>query len=221
MAKKAGAVTAIDGAQAVPHMPVKISELGCDFYAFSGHKMLGPTGIGVLYGRKELLESIDPFHGGGEMIREVFLDHATWNDVPFKFEAGTVNIADTIGLRAAVQYLASLGMDKVREHELRMLRYAMEVLPRVKGFTMYGPRIPEQRGGLVSFNLGDVHSHDVATILDGEGIAIRSGHHCAQPLMRWLDVAATSRASFHVYNTTDDIDALVAGLQKVRGVFGT
>jgi cysteine desulfurase/selenocysteine lyase len=202
-------------------MPVKISELGCDFYGFSSHKMLGPTGIGVLYGRKQLLESIDPFHGGGEMIREVFPDHATWNDVPYKFEAGTVNIADTIGLGAAVDYLSSLGMERGREHELKLLRYALEVLPKVKGFSMYGPRMPEQRGGVVSFNLGGVHPHDVATILDGEGIAIRSGHHCAQPLMRWLDVAATSRASFYVYNTTVDIDALVAGLQKVKGVFGS
>ncbi len=220
MAKRAGAVSVVDGAQSVPHMPVNIADLGCDFYAFSGHKMLGPTGIGVLYGRKELLEAIDPFHGGGEMIREVFLDHATWNDVPYKFEAGTVNIAGAIGLGAAVDYLTSIGMEKVREHELKLLRYAIEVLSRVKGFKGYGPRRPEQRSGIVSFNLGEVHSHDVATILDEEGVAIRSGHHCAQPLMRWLDVAATSRASFHVYNSTDDIDVLAAGLEKVRRVFG-
>jgi len=218
-ARRAGAVSVVDGAQSVPHMPVNIAELGCDFYAFSGHKMLGPTGIGVLYGRKELLERIDPFHGGGEMIREVFLDHATWNDVPHKFEAGTVNIADAIGLGAAIDYLSSLGMDKVREHELRLLGYAMEALSRVREVKVYGPRRPEQRGGVVSFNLGDIHSHDIATILNEEGIAIRSGHHCAQPLMRWLDVAATNRASFHVYNTTEDIDALVSGLEKARRVF--
>ncbi|MDV3243673.1 MAG: cysteine desulfurase [Nitrososphaerales archaeon] len=219
MARKAGAVTVVDGAQSVPHMPVNISEIGCDFYAFSGHKMLGPTGIGVLCGRKELLEEMDPFQGGGEMIREVFLDHATWNEVPHKYEAGTVNIADAIGLGAAVDYLSSLGMDKVREHELRLLRYAMEVLPKVKGFTPYGPKRAEQRSGVISFNVADIHSHDLSTILDEEGIAIRSGHHCAQPLMRWLDVAATSRASFHVYNSRDDVDALLSGLEKARKVF--
>jgi cysteine desulfurase/selenocysteine lyase len=218
-ARRAGAISVVDGAQAVPHMPVDISEIGCDFYAFSGHKMLGPTGIGVLYGRKELLEAIDPFQGGGEMIREVFNDHATWNDVPYKFEAGTVNIADAIGLGAAVDYLSSLGMERVREHEIRLLRYGMEALSRVPGFTAYGPREPERRGGVIAFNLGDVHSHDVATLLDEEGIAIRSGHHCAQPLMRWLDVPATSRASFYVYNDPDDIDCLVDGLEKVRRVF--
>jgi len=219
LARKAGAISVVDGAQAVPHMPVDLREVGCDFYAFSGHKMLGPTGIGVLYGRKALLEEIDPFQAGGEMIREVFDDHATWNDVPYKFEAGTVNIADAVGLGAAVDYLSAIGMDRVREHEVRLLKYAMDVLPKVKGFTFYGPRDPERRGDVMAFNLGDVHSHDVATILDEEGIAIRSGHHCAQPLMRWLDVPATSRASFYVYNDTEDIDALAAGLEKVRRVF--
>jgi cysteine desulfurase/selenocysteine lyase len=218
-ARKAGAVSVIDGAQAVPHMPVDLRAIGCDFYAFSGHKMLGPTGIGVLYGRKSVLEAIDPFQAGGEMIREVFDDHATWNDVPYKFEAGTVNIADAIGLGAAVDYLTAIGMERVRDHEVRLLRYALETLPKVTGFTSYGPREPEKRGGVVAFNFGDVHSHDVATILDQEGIAIRSGHHCAQPLMRWLDVPSTSRASFHVYNDTDDIDALAMGLEKVRSVF--
>ncbi len=218
-ARKAGAVTVVDGAQSVPHMPVDISRLGCDFYAFSGHKMLGPTGIGVLWGKRELLERMEPFQGGGEMIREVFLDHATWNDLPYKYEAGTVNIADSIGLGAAVDYLRSLGMEKVRDHEVQLLRYAMEVLEKVEGFKMYGPMRPEQRGGVVSFNLADVHPHDLATILDEEGIAIRSGHHCAQPLMRWLDVVATSRASFHVYNSYDDIDALRSGLEKARKVF--
>ncbi len=219
MARKAGAVSVVDGAQAVPHMPVDVRKLDCDFYAFSGHKMLGPTGIGVLYGRSELLEKADPFQAGGEMIREVFADHATWNDVPYKFEAGTVNIADAIGLGAAVDYLSSLGMERVRDHEVRLLKYAMEALSKVKGFTAYGPRDAEKRGGVIAFNLGDVHSHDVATILDEEGVAIRSGHHCAQPLMGWLDVPATSRASFYVYNDTDDIDALTAGLGKVREVF--
>jgi cysteine desulfurase/selenocysteine lyase len=218
-ARRAGAVTVVDGAQSAPHMPVDVSEIGCDFFAFSGHKMLGPTGIGVLYGRKELLEGMEPFHGGGEMIREVFLDHATWNDVPYKFEAGTVNIADAVGLGAAMDYLSSIGMAKVREHEVNLLKYALEVLATVKGFIQYGPRDVNQRGGVVSFNLADVHPHDLATILDEEGVAIRSGHHCAQPLMRWLDVAATSRASFYIYNSYDDVDSLKAGLEKARSVF--
>ncbi|MDV3277642.1 MAG: aminotransferase class V-fold PLP-dependent enzyme [Nitrososphaerales archaeon] len=185
----------------------------------SGHKMLGPTGIGVLFGRKELLQAMEPFHGGGEMIREVFLDHATWNDVPYKFEAGTVNIADAIGLGAAIDYLSSIGMKNVREHEVKLLKYALDVLGKVKGFEPYGPSDVRQRGGVVSFNLADVHPHDLATILDEEGIAIRSGHHCAQPLMRWLNVAATSRASFYIYNSYDDVDSLRDGLEKARKVF--
>ncbi|QQG49543.1 MAG: cysteine desulfurase [archaeon] len=218
-ASSAGATTVVDGAQAVPHLPVDVSSIGCDFYAFSGHKMLGPTGIGGLFGRKALLEEMDPFHGGGEMIREVFLDHSTWNDVPYKFEAGTVNIADSIGLGAAVDYLTSIGMGKVRDHERRLIGYALSELAKVKGFKHYGPSDPEKKAGVISFNLADVHPHDLATILDEEGIAIRSGHHCAQPLMRWLDVAATSRASFHVYNSNDDIDALRAGLEKAAQIF--
>ncbi|MDG6909748.1 MAG: cysteine desulfurase [Nitrososphaerota archaeon] len=218
-AHAAGAITVVDGAQSVPHMPVDVASMGADFFAYSGHKMLGPTGIGALVGRKDLLDDMDPFQGGGEMIREVFLDHATWNDVPYKFEAGTVNIADAIGLGAAVDYLTSVGMGKVREHEVLLLKYALEVLAKVKGFHAYGPEDPDRRGGVISFNYADVHPHDLATILDEEGIAIRSGHHCAQPLMRWLDVAATSRASFHVYNSYDDIDALKAGLQKAGGIF--
>jgi cysteine desulfurase/selenocysteine lyase len=220
MARRAGAVTVVDGAQSVPHMPVSLSEIDCDFYAFSGHKMLGPTGIGALVGRKELLDEMDPFQGGGEMIKEVFLDHSTWNAVPYKFEAGTVNIADAIGLGAAVDYLSSLGMSKVRDHEVRLLNYANGVLAKVKGFTSYGPADPDRKAGVISFNLGDVHPHDLATILDGEGIAIRSGHHCAQPLMQWLGVAATSRASFNVYNSYDDIDALKSGLEKAGAIFG-
>jgi cysteine desulfurase/selenocysteine lyase len=217
--KAAGATTLVDGAQAVPHMPVDISNVGCDFYAFSGHKMLGPTGIGVLVGRKELFEEMDPFHGGGEMIREVFLDHSTWNEVPHKYEAGTVNIAGSIGLAAAVNYLESLGMDRVRKHETTLLQYAANILSRVKEFHSYGPKDARRRSGIVSFNLADVHSHDLATILDEEGIAIRAGHQCAQPLIRLLDVAAISRASFYIYNSFDDIDALGAGLQKARRIF--
>ena len=218
-AKRAGAVTVVDGAQSVPHMPVNIGSIGCDFYAFSGHKMLGPTGIGVLAGRVELLESMEPFHGGGDMIREVFLDHSTWNDVPYKFEAGTVNIADAIGLGAAVDYLSAMGMDKVREHEVRLVEYALETLAKVKGFDSYGPTDSRSKSGVISFNLADVHPHDLATILDEEGIAIRSGHHCAQPLMRWLNIAAASRASFHVYNSYDDVDLLKAGLEKAGAIF--
>jgi len=218
-ARRAGATTVVDGAQSVPHMPVNVESIGCDFYAFSGHKMLGPTGIGALVGKKGLLEGMEPFHGGGEMIREVFLDHSTWNDVPYKFEAGTVNIADTIGLGAAVDYLSAIGMDKVREHEVRLLEYALDTLAKVKGFHPYGPADPTKKGGVISFNLADVHPHDLATILDEEGVAIRSGHHCAQPLMRWLDVAAASRASFHVYNSYDDVDALKFGLEKAGAIF--
>ena len=218
-ARAAGATTVVDGAQSVPHMPVNVADVGCDFYAYSGHKALGPTGIGALVGKKELLEEMEPFNAGGEMIREVFLDHATWNDVPYKFEAGTVNIADAIGLGAAVDYLTAIGMEKVREHEVRLLQYALESLSEVKGFQPYGPADPGKRGGVISFNLGDVHPHDLATILDEEGNAIRSGHHCAQPLMRWLDVAATSRASFHVYNSYDDVDSLRAGLEKAGAIF--
>lgn len=185
----------------------------------SGHKMLGPTGIGALVGKRKLLEDMDPFQGGGEMIREVFLDRSTWNDVPHKFEAGTVNIADSVGLGAAVDYLSSLGMDKVRNHELRLIKYALDALSRVKGLSLYGPSSPGGRGAVFSFNLADIPSHDLATILDDEGIAIRSGHNCAQPLMRWLSIEATSRASFYVYNSFDDVDALVAGLEKARSIF--
>ncbi len=219
ISRKAGAATVVDAAQSVPHMPVDFSQIGCDFLAFSGHKMLGPTGIGALVARKELLEEMDPFHGGGEMIREVFPDHSTWNDVPFKFEAGTANIADAVGLGAAVDYLRSLGMDAVREHEVGLLRYAVESLSRVKGLRMFGPANPERRGGVLAFNLADIHAHDLSTILDEDGIAIRAGHHCAQPLMEWLGVAATARASFYIYNSNDDVDALVAGLEKARRIF--
>src|SRR5437660_1293779 len=211
-ARKAGSLSVVDGAQSVPHMPVSVSDVGCDFFAFSGHKMLGPTGIGVLYGRRELLEEMAPFQGGGEMIREVHLDGAKWNDVPYKFEAGTADIAGAIGLLAAIEYLSEIGMEKVRRHDVELLRYAIEVLQGIKGLQLYGPERAEERSGVVSFNLADVHPHDSATILDGEGVEIRSGHHCAQPLMEWLCVPATSRASLHGYNSYDDIDALKAGL---------
>lgn len=218
-ARRSGAKTVVDAAQSVPHMPVDVSQIGADFLAFSGHKMLGPTGIGALFGKKQLLEEMDPFQGGGEMIREVFLDRATWKEPPEKFEAGTVNIAGTIGLGAAVDYLSELGMGNVRKHEVMLVKYALEALKKIKDVKVYGPPRPVDRGGVISFNIGDIHPHDLATILDSEGIAIRSGHHCAQPLMRWLDVPATSRASFYIYNSYDDVDALCRGIEKARGVF--
>jgi cysteine desulfurase / selenocysteine lyase len=219
LARKAGATTLVDAAQSAPHMPVDVQEMGCDFLAFSGHKMLGPTGIGVLYGRKELLDSMDPFQSGGDMIKEVHTDGARWNDVPYKFEAGTTNIADAIGLGVAVQYLGALGMENVRRHEVDLVKYAFERMSRIANLKIYGPMDPEARGGVISFNLADIHPHDMASILDEEGVAIRSGHHCAQPLMEHLGVPGTSRASFYVYNSTADIDDLVGALLKAKSVF--
>jgi cysteine desulfurase/selenocysteine lyase len=217
--KDAGVLTLIDGAQAVPHMPVDIEKLGCDFFAFSGHKMLGPTGIGVLWVRKSVLQTMNPFHGGGDMIREVHKYETTWNDLPYKFEAGTPNIADVIGFGAAIDYLTKLGMDKIREHEIELTNYAIEKLSQVKGLTIYGTKDISKRGGVISFNFADVHPHDVAQIIDEEGIAVRSGHHCAQVLMERLNVAATSRASFYIYNTREEIDALIISLNKVARIF--
>jgi cysteine desulfurase/selenocysteine lyase len=208
----------VDGAQSAPHLPVSVEELGCDFYACSGHKMLGPTGVGVLWGKPEILDDMDPFLGGGEMIREVHLDHSTYNDLPYKFEAGTMNVAQAVGLGAAVDYLGELGMENVREHERRLGEYAYRRLSEIEGITIYGPR--EGRTGLVSFSLPDVHPHDLSQLLDQEGIAIRSGHHCAQPLMRRLGVAATARASFYLYNTQREVDALVEALERAREFFG-
>ena len=217
--KKAGVLTLIDGAQAVPHMPVDIQDMGCDFFAFSGHKMLGPTGVGVLWARKSILETMDPFHGGGDMIREVHKHTTTWNDLPYKFEAGTPNIADVVGLGAAIDYLTKIGMDNVKKHERELTKYALDLLSNVKGLIIYGTKDIEKRGGVISFNFSDVHPHDVAQIIDSEGIAIRSGHHCAQVLMERFDVAATSRASFYIYNTKEDIDALIRSLNKVAEIF--
>lgn len=217
--KAAGVLTLIDGAQAVPHMKVDLETLGCDFFAFSGHKMLGPTGIGVLWVRKSILETMSPFHGGGDMIREVHKYETTWNDLPYKFEAGTPNIADVVGFGAAIDYLTKIGMDKVREHEIELTTYAIEKLSKVKGLHIYGTKDISKRGGVISFNFADVHPHDVAQIIDGEGIAIRSGHHCAQVLMERLNVAATSRASFYIYNTKEEIDVLVNSLNIVAKVF--
>jgi len=195
----------IDAAQAVPHMKVDIEKLGCDFFAFSGHKMLGPTGIGVLWARKSVLETMSPFHGGGDMIREVHKYETTWNDLPYKFEAGTPNIADVIGFGAAIDYLSNIGMDKIRQHEIEITQYALEKLSKVNSLKIYGTNDISKRGGVISFNFADVHPHDVAQIIDEEGIAVRSGHHCAQVLMEKLDVAATSRASFYIYNNKADV----------------
>jgi cysteine desulfurase/selenocysteine lyase len=217
--KEHGVLTLIDGAQAVPHMPVDIEKLDCDFFAFSGHKMLGPTGIGVLWARKSVLQTMNPFHGGGDMIREVHKYETTWNDLPYKFEAGTPNIADVIGFGAAIDYLTKLGMDKVREHEIELTNYAIEKLSNVNGLTIYGTKDISKRGGVISFNFADVHPHDVAQIIDEEGIAVRSGHHCAQVLMERLNVAATSRASFYIYNTKEEIDSLINSLNKVARIF--
>jgi cysteine desulfurase/selenocysteine lyase len=209
----------LDGAQAVPHLPVDVSTLGCDFYAFSGHKMCGPTGIGALWARRELLESMSPFHGGGEMIRIVERESSTWADVPHKFEAGTPDIAGAIGLAAAVDYLSGIGREAILEHERRLVGYALERLRDVPELRVYGTPNLEERSGVVAFSLGDAHPHDISTILDSEGIAIRAGHHCAQLVMRHYHVAATARASFYLYNTIEDVDRLLDGLQLVRQVF--
>ena len=217
--KHAGVPTLIDGAQAVPHMKVDLESLDCDFFAFSGHKMLGPTGIGVLWVKKAVLETMVPFHGGGDMIREVHKYETTWNDLPYKFEAGTPNIADVVGFGASIDYISKLGMDNIREHEVMLTKYALEQLSAIRGLNIYGTFDIAKRGGVISFNFADVHPHDVAQIIDEDGIAVRSGHHCAQVLMEKLNVAATSRASFYIYNTKRDIDALVMSLSKVAKVF--
>jgi cysteine desulfurase/selenocysteine lyase len=217
--KAAGVPTLIDGAQAVPHMKVDLDTLGCDFFAFSGHKMLAPTGIGVLWVRKSVLQTMNPFHGGGDMIREVHKYETTWNDLPYKFEAGTPNIADVIGFGAAIDYLTQIGMDNVRQHEIELTKYAIDEFSKVPGLQIYGTKDITKRGGVISFNFADVHPHDVAQIIDGEGIALRSGHHCAQVLMERLNVAATSRASFYIYNTKADVDALINSLNIVAKVF--
>jgi cysteine desulfurase / selenocysteine lyase len=217
LAHEVGALMLVDGAQSAPHLPVNVEALGCDFFACSGHKMLGPTGVGVLWGRPEVLEEMDPFLGGGEMIREVHLDHSTWNDLPYKFEAGTMNIAQVVGFGAAVEYLEDLGMENVREHERRLGEYAYQRLLELEGITIHGPT--EERTGIASFTLPDVHPHDLSQLLDEEGIAIRSGHHCTQPLMRRLGVAATARASLYLYNTEEEVDALVDALARAREFF--
>jgi cysteine desulfurase/selenocysteine lyase len=218
-AHAAGALVLVDGAQAAPHMPLDVGALDCDFYTFSGHKMCGPTGIGVLWGRRDLLEAMVPYQAGGEMIEIVELESSTYKAAPHKFEAGTPNIADAIGLAAAMDYLAAVGLERVHEHEGELIRYALERTREIQGFRPFGPPA-EGRAGILSFELGDIHPHDVAQVLNDWGIAVRAGHHCNQPLMRRLGVAATTRASFYLYNDRDDVDALCDGLEAAVELFG-
>jgi cysteine desulfurase/selenocysteine lyase len=214
-----GAIAVVDGAQAVPHMPVDVQDWNCDFMAFSGHKMCGPTGSGALYGKKALLEVMPPFMGGGDMIRTVGLRESKWNDLPYKFEAGTPAIAEGIGLGAAVDYLNGLGMENVRAHEKELVGYGIDRLAEVEDLTLYGSPDPEVRGAVLTFNLKGIHPHDLSTLLDQDGIAIRAGHHCAQPLMERLDVPATARASLYIYNQPGEIDSLVTSLRKAQKIF--
>jgi len=213
------AITVCDGAQSAPHFTVDVDAMGVDFYAFSGHKMLGPMGLGGLVGRRALLEKMPPYQSGGDMIEFVYDDRSTWNVLPHKFEAGTPNAAAAVGLAAAVAYLEQIGMDRVLSHERSLMSLAQTRLSEIEGLRIYGPPVTD-RSGVVSFTLEDVHPHDLATILDGEGVCIRAGHHCAQPLMRRLNLTATARASFYVYNDEDDVDALVTGIMKARDIFG-
>ena len=217
-ARAAGAVSVIDGAQAVPQLPVDLGAIDADFYAWTGHKALGPA-AGMLHGRRELLKQMRPFLAGGHMISRVEREHSTWNELPWKFEAGTSAIAEAIGLGAAIDYLAAIGMDAVRRHERELTAYALERLPEVDGLTVYGPASVDRRGGVVSFSIEGMHPHDIAELCDREAVCVRAGHHCAQPLMRCLGVGATARASFHVYNRRDEVDRLVEALGKAREVF--
>lgn len=217
IAHENGALMVVDGSQSVPHMPVDVQKINSDFYVFTGHKMLGPTGIGVLYGKKELLESMRPFLYGGEMINEVKFTDTTFNKLPWKFEAGTMNIAEAVGLGAAVDYLQKIGMEKIQNHDRELVNYAMEKIKKVDGITVYGPK---ERCPILSFNIKGVHAHDVSQILDSEGIAIRSGHHCCMPLMSVLKIPATARASFYLYNTEEEVDKFIEALGKVKKVFG-
>jgi len=217
-AKKAGATVLVDGAQSTPHQPVDVRALGCDFYAFSGHKMLGPTGAGILYGRRELLEAMDPFMAGGDMIKAVRVEGTTYHDLPWKFEAGTQAIAEVIGLGAAVDYLGGLAMDAVRAHELEITEYAYEALSDVEGLTVYGPP-PSRRAGVISFSLDGIHPHDLATIADRDQVCLRAGHHCAMPLMTRLGIPATARASFYVYTLKEEVDRLVSSIKEAQRIF--
>jgi cysteine desulfurase/selenocysteine lyase len=214
---EAGALVLLDGAQGAPHLALDLASMGADFYVFSGHKMLGPTGIGVLYGRREILESLEPTWGGGEMIKEVWIDHAQWNDLPWRFEPGTPPIAGAVGLRAAVEYLGKLGMERVAAHERDLTARCLDVLARIDGVTIYGPRNPEIKGAVVAFNVEGIHPHDGAALLDERGIAVRAGHHCAQPLMKHFGIAGTLRASFSVYNTPAEVERLAEAVMSLRG----
>ncbi|MDE9752096.1 cysteine desulfurase [Staphylococcus delphini] len=218
IAHEHGAIISVDGAQSVPHMKVDVQDLNVDFYSFSGHKMLGPTGIGVLYGKREHLNQMEPTEFGGDMIDFVDLYDSTWTDLPTKFEAGTPLIAQAIGLQAAIEYIESIGFDAIHDHEHALTTYAYEQISQIEGIDIYGPS-KDQRAGIITFNLKDVHPHDVATALDTEGVAVRAGHHCAQPLMKWLNVSSTARASFYIYNTKEDIDQLVEGLKQTKEFF--
>ncbi len=220
LAHRYRAVVLVDGAQSVPHMPVDVRDLDCDFLAFSSHKMLGPTGVGVLYGKRDVLNAMDPFLGGGEMIMRVSYESSTYAALPNKFEAGTPNIADVIAFGAALDYLEGVGMAAVRAHEIAITQYAIDALLAVEGVTVYGPTDAREKGGAVTFNYGEVHPHDLSQVLDQQGIAIRAGHHCAQPLMRRLGCVATARASFYIYNRQDEVDALVDGLGAADRIFG-
>lgn len=220
IAHQFGAVILVDGAQAVPHMEVDVVDLDADFYAFSGHKMMAPTGIGALYGKRELLDAMEPTEFGGEMINFVELYDSTWKELPWKFEAGTPIIGGAIALGAAIDYLAEVGLANIHAHEQALASYAIEEMSKIEGITIYGPKDASKRCGLVTFNLEGAHPHDIATILDEDGIAIRAGHHCAQPLMKWLDVSSTARASFYIYNTKEEIDALIDGLKLTKEYFG-
>ncbi len=218
IAHRNGAKIVVDGAQSTPHLKVDVQALDCDFYALSGHKMCGPTGIGALYGKKELLQEMEPIEFGGEMIDHVGLFESTWKDLPWKFEGGTPIIAGAVGLGAAIDFLESIGMDVIDKHEKELTAYALERMLEIEGLTVYGPQ--KDRAGLITFNLDDVHPHDVATVLDANGVAVRAGHHCCQPLMRWLNVTATARASFYLYNNETDVDRLIASLIKAKEYFG-
>jgi cysteine desulfurase/selenocysteine lyase len=220
MAHAKGAVIAVDGAQGVPHVPISVKELDCDFLAFSLHKMLGPTGVGILWGREEILESMPPVFGGGDMISSVYRDHSTWNELPWKFEAGTPNIADVIASGAALKYLNKLGMENVRQHEIDISRYVLGKFEKLNDVTLYGPRDTAKRGAVFSFNLEGIHPHDLGQILSEQGVAIRAGHHCCQALMRDLNITGTARASFYIYNTVEEVDFLFESLKEAKKVLG-
>jgi len=215
-ARAVDAISVVDGAQAAPHLRLDMSSLGCDFYVFSAHKMLGPTGIGVMYGRRAVLDTLEPGRGGSEMIKEVWIDRAQWNDLPWRFEPGTPPIAEAVGLTAAIEYLEKVGMERVGEHEQALTRQTLEGFARTAGVTVYGPPVSVDRGAVVAFAVEGLHPHDVAALLDAEGIAVRAGHHCAMPLMRRLGVVGTSRATFSVFNSPDEVSLLLAAVAGLR-----